>query len=147
MIIEEPFDRDLISAKEFDNVASEIPNPSSVSRINHYFDKETMRDLLALCFANAMCEPIWNTNYVSHIQVTMTKDISIGGCVGYYDDINATRSVIQNHLLQLMVLTTMEEPASFTAGDLTAEETRVLSAVRLPKDLAANAARGQYVRG
>ena len=77
----------------------------------------------------------------------MAEDIGIGGRAGYYDGIGAARDVIQNHLLQLMALTAMEEPVSFTAKDLTAEKTKVLSAVRLPKDLAANTARGQYARG
>ena len=77
----------------------------------------------------------------------MAEDIGIGGRAGYYDGIGAARDVIQNHLLQLMALTAMEEPVSFTAKDLTAEKTKVLSAVRLPKDLAANTARGQYAKG
>ena len=106
-----------------------------------------MQNLLALRFANAMYEPIWNANYVDHVQITMAEDIGIGGRAGYYDGIGAARDVIQNHLLQLMALTAMEEPVSFTAKDLTAEKTKVLSAVRLPKDLAANTARGQYAKG
>ena len=84
---------------------------------------------------------------MDHVQITMAEDIGIGGRAGYYDGIGAARDVIQNHLLQLMALTAMEEPVSFTAKDLTAEKTKVLSAVRLPKDLAANTARGQYARG
>ena len=87
------------------------------------------------------------TSYVDHVQITMAEDIGIGGRAGYYDGIGAARDVIQNHLLQLMALTAMEEPVSFTAKDLTAEKTKVLSAVRLPKDLAANTARGQYAKG
>ena len=116
-------------------------------RIDHYLGKETVQNLLALRFANAMYEPIWNANYVDHVQITMAEDIGIGGRAGYYDGIGAARDVIQNHLLQLMALTAMEEPVSFTAKDLTAEKTKVLSAVRLPKDLAANTARGQYAKG
>ncbi len=84
---------------------------------------------------------------MDHVQITMAEDIGIGGRAGYYDGIGAARDVIQNHLLQLMALTAMEEPVSFTAKDLTAEKTKVLSAVRLPKDLAANTARGQYAKG
>ena len=116
-------------------------------RIDHYLGKETVQNMLALRFANAMYEPIWNNNYVDHVQITMAEDIGVAGRAGYYDGIGAARDIIQNHLLQLMALTAMEEPVSFSAADLTAEKTKVLSAVRLPKDLAAHTARGQYAAG
>lgn len=147
VIIEKPFGHDLESAKELDRVVSEVFDPSSVFRIDHYLGKETVQNLLALRFANSMYEPIWNANYVDHVQITMAEDIGIGGRAGYYDGIGAARDVIQNHLLQLMALTAMEEPVSFSAADLTAEKTKVLSAVRLPKDLSAHTARGQYAAG
>lgn len=118
VIIEKPFGHDLASAKELDSVVSEVFDPSSVFRIDHYLGKETVQNLLALRFANAMYEPIWNANYVDHVQITMAEDIGIGGRAGYYDGIGAARDVIQNHLLQLMALTAMEEPVSFTAKDL-----------------------------
>lgn len=133
VIIEKPFGHDLASAKELDSVVSEVFDPSSVFRIDHYLGKETVQNLLALRFANAMYEPIWNANYVDHVQITMAEDIGIGGRAGYYDGIGAARDVIQNHLLQLMALTAMEEPVSFTAKDLTAEKTKVLSAVACPR--------------
>lgn len=147
VIIEKPFGHDLESAKELDRVVSEVFDPNSVFRIDHYLGKETVQNMLALRFANSMFEPIWNANYVDHVQITMAEDIGIGGRAGYYDGIGAARDVIQNHLLQLMALTAMEEPVSFAASDLTAEKTKVLSAVRLPKDLSANTARGQYAAG
>ena len=106
-----------------------------------------MQNLLALRFANQMFEPVWNANYVDHVQITMAEDIGIGGRAGYYDGIGAARDVIQNHLLQLLALTAMEEPVSFDAQDLRAEKEKVLSAVRLPKDLAKSTARGQYAAG
>ena len=80
-----------------------------------------------------MYEPIWNNNYVDHVQITHAEDIGVAGRAGYYDGIGAARDIIQNHLLQLMALTAMEEPVSFSASDLTAEKTKVLSAVRLPR--------------
>lgn len=122
-------------------------DPNSVFRIDHYLGKETVQNLLALRFANSMYEPIWNSNYVDHVQITMAEDIGVAGRAGYYDGIGAARDVIQNHLLQLLALTAMEEPVSFNARDLTDEKTKILSAVRLPKDLAAHTARGQYSAG
>ena len=106
-----------------------------------------MQNLLALRFANQLFEPVWNANYVDHVQITMAEDIGIGGRAGYYDGIGAARDVIQNHLLQLLALTAMEEPVSFDAKDLRAEKEKVLSAVRLPEDLAKATARGQYAAG
>ena len=147
VVIEKPFGHDLASAKELNRVVETLFQPQEVFRIDHYLGKETVQNMLALRFANQMFEPIWNNHYVSHVQITMAEDIGIGGRAGYYDGIGAARDVIQNHLLQLMALTAMEEPVSFTAKDLTAEKTKVLSAVRLPKDLAANTARGQYAKG
>ncbi|KFF30738.1 glucose-6-phosphate dehydrogenase [Bifidobacterium bombi] len=147
VIIEKPFGHDLQSAMELDRVVSEVFDPSSVFRIDHYLGKETVQNLLALRFANSMYEPIWNSNYVDHVQITMAEDIGIGGRAGYYDGIGAARDVIQNHLLQLMALTAMEEPVSFSAEDLTAEKKKVLSAVRLPDDLDVHTARGQYAAG
>jgi glucose-6-phosphate 1-dehydrogenase len=94
-----------------------------------------------------MFEPVWNANYVDHVQITMAEDIGIAGRAGYYDGIGAARDVIQNHLLQLLALTAMEEPVSFQAPALRAEKAKVLSAVRLMTDLARSTARGQYVAG
>ncbi|NEG69340.1 glucose-6-phosphate dehydrogenase [Bifidobacterium sp. BRDM6] len=147
VIIEKPFGHDLESAKKLDKLVSEVFDPQSVFRIDHYLGKETVQNILALRFANSMYEPIWNNNYVDHVQITMAEDIGVAGRAGYYDGIGAARDVIQNHLLQLLALTAMEEPISFAAADLTAEKTKVLSAVRLPKDLAAHTARGQYAAG
>ena len=108
---------------------------TAVFRIDHYLGKETVQNLLALRFANQLFEPVWNANYVDHVQITMAEDIGIGGRAGYYDGIGAARDVIQNHLLQLLALTAMEEPVSFDANDLRGEKEKVLSAVRLPRDL------------
>jgi glucose-6-phosphate 1-dehydrogenase len=119
----------------------------SVFRIDHYLGKETVQNILALRFANSMYEPIWNRSYVDHVQITMSEDIGIGGRAGYYDGIGAARDVIQNHLLQLLALTAMEEPVSFDADSLRQEKEKVLSAVRLPANLALGTARGQYAAG
>ncbi|MFZ5869101.1 MAG: glucose-6-phosphate dehydrogenase [Actinomycetota bacterium] len=147
VVIEKPFGHDLASARELNAVVEEVFPADSVFRIDHYLGKETVQNLLALRFANQLFEPIWNANYVDHVQVTMAEDIGIGGRAGYYDGIGAARDVIQNHLLQLLALTAMEEPVSFGADDLRAEKEKVLSAVRLPPDLSKATARGQYARG
>jgi len=147
VVIEKPFGHDLASARELNSIVGTVFPPDSVFRIDHYLGKETVQNLLALRFANQMFEPVWNANYVDHVQITMAEDIGIAGRAGYYDGIGAARDVIQNHLLQLLALTAMEEPVSFQAQELRAEKEKVLSAVRLPKDLAKSTARGQYVKG
>ena len=147
VVIEKPFGSDLKTARELNAVVESVFPPDSVFRIDHYLGKETVQNILALRFANQLYEPIWNANYVDHVQITMAEDVGVGGRAGYYDGIGAARDVIQNHLLQLLALTAMEEPVSFEASDLRAEKEKVLSAVRLPKDLGKHTARGQYSGG
>src|SRR4051794_24587868 len=116
-------------------------------RIDHYLGKETVQNILAMRFANNLFEPIWNANYVDHVQITMAEDVGIGGRAGYYDGVGAARDVIQNHLMQLMALVAMEEPTSFDAESLRAEKLKVLSSVVLPERLDLHTARGQYTAG
>jgi glucose-6-phosphate 1-dehydrogenase len=147
VVIEKPFGHDLESAVELNTMLSAVFPPNAVFRIDHYLGKETVQNLLALRFANSLFEPIWNRGYVDHVQITMAEDIGIGGRAGYYDGIGAARDVIQNHLLQLLALTAMEEPVSFEASSLRAEKEKTLSAVKIPEDLAVGTARGQYAAG
>jgi len=147
VVIEKPFGHDLASARELNNILSAVFPPEAVFRIDHYLGKETVQNLLALRFANSLFEPIWNRSYVDHVQITMAEDIGIGGRAGYYDGIGAARDVIQNHLIQLLALTAMEEPVSFSADSLRAEKEKVLSAVKIPEDMAVGTARGQYAAG
>lgn len=147
VVIEKPFGHDLASARELQEIVSSVFRPDDIFRIDHYLGKETVQNLLALRFANQLFEPIWNANYVDHVQITMAEDIGIGGRAGYYDGIGAARDVIQNHLLQLLALTAMEEPVSFDAAALRAEKEKVLSAVRVPRDIGRHTARGQYTSG
>ena len=147
VVIEKPFGHDLASARELQSIVSSVFRTDDIFRIDHYLGKETVQNLLALRFANQLFEPIWNANYVDHVQITMAEDIGIGGRAGYYDGIGAARDVIQNHLLQLLALTAMEEPVSFDAASLRAEKEKVLSAVRVPRDIARHTARGQYTAG
>ena len=147
VVIEKPFGHDLASARELNATLDGVFPPEAVFRIDHYLGKETVQNILALRFANEMYEPIWNRGYVDHVQITMAEDIGIGGRAGYYDGIGAARDVMQNHLLQLLALTAMEEPVAFDADSLRMEKEKVLSAVRLPVDLATGTARGQYAAG
>jgi len=147
VVIEKPFGHDLASARELNDVVRSAFPADSIFRIDHYLGKETVQNLLALRFANELYEPIWNRNYVDHVQITMAEDIGVGGRAGYYDGIGAARDVIQNHLLQLLALTAMEEPITFDATQLRAEKEKVLAAVTLPDDLGTATARGQYAGG
>ena len=147
VVIEKPFGSNLATAIELNDVVEAVFPPDSVFRIDHYLGKETVQNILALRFANQLFEPIWNSNFIDHVQITMAEDIGIGGRAGYYDGIGAARDVIQNHLLQLLALTAMEEPISFDATDLRMEKEKVLAAVELPRNLAEHTATGQYLGG
>ena len=147
VVIEKPFGHDLKSAQALNRTVDEVFDPGSVFRIDHYLGKETVQNLMAVRFANNLFEPIWKANYVDHVQITMAEDIGIGSRAGYYDGIGAARDVIQNHLLQAMALTAMEEPVNFDAESVRREKEKVLSAVVIPKDLSAHTARGQYAAG
>ncbi len=147
VVIEKPFGHDLKSARELNSIVNEVFPEESVFRIDHYLGKETVQNLLALRFANQLFEPIWNSNYVDHVQITMAEDIGLGGRAAYYDGIGAARDVIQNHLLQLLALTAMEEPVSFRPEELRTEKIKVLSATKLVDPLIETTARGQYEAG
>ncbi|WP_101524556.1 glucose-6-phosphate dehydrogenase [Nocardioides houyundeii] len=147
VVVEKPFGHDLESARELNEVLGEVFPSGSIFRIDHYLGKETVQNILAMRFANEMFEPLWNSNYVDHVQISMAEDVGIGGRAGYYDGIGAARDVIQNHLLQLLALVAMEEPTSFDADSLRVEKEKVLAAVVLAKPLNRTTARGQYVEG
>ena len=132
VVVEKPFGHDLESARELNDILAGVFPSGSIFRIDHYLGKETVQNILAMRFANNMFEPIWNSNYVDHVQITMAEDIGIGGRAGYYDGIGAARDVIQNHLLQLMALVAMEEPIAFDAESLRIEKQKVLASAQLP---------------
>jgi glucose-6-phosphate 1-dehydrogenase len=147
VVIEKPFGHDLQSAIELNEIVNDVFPEDSVFRIDHYLGKETVQNILALRFANQLFEPIWNSNYVDHVQITMAEDIGLGGRAGYYDGIGAARDVIQNHLLQLLAFTTLEEPVSFSSDELRTEKIKVLNAAKLVGPLEETTARGQYLGG
>ncbi|MEV0072853.1 MULTISPECIES: glucose-6-phosphate dehydrogenase [unclassified Amycolatopsis] len=147
VVIEKPFGHDLKSAKELNGIVNDVFPEESVFRIDHYLGKETVQNLLALRFANQMFEPIWNANYIDHVQITMAEDIGLGGRAGYYDGIGAARDVIQNHLLQLLALTAMDEPLSFEPKALRSEKAKVLAATMPIRPFDETTARGQYAGG
>ena len=147
VVIEKPFGHDLTSARELNKVVNSVFPEESVFRIDHYLGKETVQNILAMRFANQLFDPIWNSNYVDHVQITMAEDIGLGGRGGYYDGIGAARDVIQNHLMQLLALTAMEEPVSFHPSQLQTEKIKVLSAVKLAEPLDETTSRGQYAAG
>lgn len=147
IVVEKPFGYDTHSAQELNALVNRVFPEETVFRIDHYLGKETVQNILALRFANQLFDPIWNANYVDHVQITMAEDIGLGGRAGYYDGIGAARDVIQNHLLQLLALTAMEEPISFAPTQLQMEKIKVLSATKLVEPLDETTARGQYAAG
>jgi glucose-6-phosphate 1-dehydrogenase len=147
VVVEKPFGHDLASAKELNALVDDVFTADDVFRIDHYLGKETVQNLMALRFANQLFEPVWNSNYVDSVQITMAEDVGIGGRAGFYDVTGAARDVLQNHLLQLLALTAMEEPVEFTAEAIRTEKLKVLRAIRLPADPGAYAIRGQYQQG
>ena len=147
VVVEKPFGHDLASSIELNGLVDSVFTADDVFRIDHYLGKETVQNIMALRFANQMFEPIWNSHYVDSVQITMAEDVGIGGRAGFYDATGAARDVLQNHLLQLLALTAMEEPVEFSAESIRTEKIKVLRAITLPADLEATAVRGQYDQG
>jgi glucose-6-phosphate 1-dehydrogenase len=147
VVVEKPFGHDLASARELNEIVAKVFTEQDVFRIDHYLGKETVQNILALRFANTLFEPIWNGNYVDSVQITMAEDVGIGTRAGFYDSAGAARDVLQNHLLQLLALTAMEEPVAFDAEAIRTEKLKVLNAISLPSDLEHYAIRGQYDQG
>jgi glucose-6-phosphate 1-dehydrogenase len=145
VIVEKPFGRDLESAKALNTELQKYFEEGEVFRIDHYLGKETVQNLLALRFANGIFEPIWNRQFVDHVQITVAESIGIEGRAAFYEQAGAIRDIFQNHLLQLVALTAMEPPIDFTADSVRNEKVKVLRAMRTPDPNAV--VRGQYGRG
>lgn len=146
IIIEKPFGHDLASATELNQQVHEVFQESQVYRIDHYLGKETVQNLLVFRFANAIFEPLWNRNYIDHVQLTVSEEVGLGSRAGYYDTAGILRDMFQNHILQLLTLTAMEPPAEFNATALRDEKVKVLKAVQpiTSEQVAQYTVRAQY---
>lgn len=130
IIIEKPFGRDLQSALELNHQVHEVFPEEEVYRIDHYLGKETVQNLIVFRFANAIFEPIWNRNYIDHVQLTVAETVGVESRAGYYDTAGVGRDMLQNHLLQLLTFMAMEPPYAFDARALRDEKVKVLQALR-----------------
>ncbi|MFG0287162.1 MAG: glucose-6-phosphate dehydrogenase [Rhodopirellula sp. JB044] len=146
VIIEKPFGTDLKTAKELNASIHNVFDEEQIYRIDHYLGKETVQNIFALRFANSIFEPLWNRNYVDHIQITVAEEVVIGRRAGYYDTSGILRDMFQNHILQLMMITAMEPPARYDGTMVRDEKVKVLHAMRKMTggDFASQTIRGQY---
>ena len=149
IVIEKPFGRDLASARALDDALHAVFDESQIYRIDHYLGKETVQNLLALRFSNAIFEPLWNRRYVDHVQITVAESIGVGHRGGFYEQAGALRDIVQNHVMQVLALTLMEPPATMDAQGIRDEKVKALRAVDvLTADEVANeVVRAQYDGG
>ena len=149
IVFEKPFGHDLESAHELNQLLSGMFEEEQIYRIDHYLGKETVQNILALRFANALFEPIWNSNYIDHVQITAAETVGVEDRGGYYEQAGALRDMVQNHILQLLCMVAMEAPVSFDANEIRNKKVDVLNAIRKfnTEDVHAHAVRGQYSSG
>jgi glucose-6-phosphate 1-dehydrogenase len=149
IIVEKPFGTDLASSDRLNADLHRVFDESQIFRIDHYLGKETVQNLVALRFGNAIFEPIWNRNHVDHVQITVAEDIGVEGRGKFYEEAGTTRDIVQNHLLQLLMVTLMEPPVAFTADEVRDEKVKVLRALKpiRGEDIGRLTVRGQYAAG
>lgn len=149
IVVEKPFGHDLQSAKELNRLLTNLFDERQIYRIDHYLGKETVQNILALRFANALFEPIWNCNYIDHVQITAAETVGVEDRAGYYEQSGALRDMVQNHILQLLCMVAMEAPVSFEADEIRNKKSDVLNAIRKIKkeEVQQYAVRGQYSGG
>ncbi|MGH2914346.1 MAG: glucose-6-phosphate dehydrogenase [Solirubrobacteraceae bacterium] len=149
IVVEKPFGYDLASARALNAQLLEVLEEDQIFRIDHYLGKETVQNLMALRFANALFEPVWNRNFIDQVQITAAEDIGIGGRADYYERSGALRDLVQNHMLQLLALLAMEPPTAFDANRLRDEKLKVLEAIVPPsvEEVRSMALRAQYAPG
>ena len=146
VVIEKPFGTDLESARKLNDELHKMLNEDQIYRIDHYLGKETVQNILVSRFANTIFEPLWNRNYIDHVEITVAETVGVGHRAGYYDSVGVLRDMFQNHLLQLVTLVGMEPPASFQADALRNEKVKVLHSIQPfdDKNIALSTVRGQY---
>ncbi|MFP6676045.1 MAG: glucose-6-phosphate dehydrogenase [Pirellulaceae bacterium] len=146
IVIEKPFGTDLKSARDLNAHVHGVFAEKQVYRIDHYLGKETVQNLMVLRFANSIFEPIWNRDYIDHVQITVAESVTVEGRGGYYEQSGVLRDMFQNHLLQLLMITAMEAPVRFEADMVRDEKVKVLRAIRSLSgaDFASDTVRGQY---
>jgi glucose-6-phosphate 1-dehydrogenase len=149
LVIEKPFGKDLSSAQILNRIVQKVCREEQIYRIDHYLGKETVQNLMVFRFANAIFEPLWNRNYIDHVQITVAETVGVEERAGYYETSGALRDMVQNHLLQLFCLTAMEAPNALNADSIRNEKVKVLQATHLAdtKNLEYSAIRGQYSSG
>ncbi len=149
IIIEKPFGRDLESARTLNNEIAKAFEEWQVYRIDHYLGKETVQNIMAFRFANGIFEPLWNRNYIDHVQITAAESLGVEDRGGYYEEAGALRDMIQNHVLQVMALVAMEPPTTFDANAVRDERVKVMRAIRPVKaeEVDDYFVRGQYDAG
>jgi glucose-6-phosphate 1-dehydrogenase len=149
VIIEKPFGTDLASARELNRIVNDAFDESQTYRIDHFLGKETAQNILVLRFANAIFEPLWNTRYIDHLQITAAETLGVEGRAGYYEKAGSLRDMVQNHLLQLLCLVAMEAPTDLRADSIRDEKVKVVRALRriIGSEVAKNVVRAQYTEG
>jgi glucose-6-phosphate 1-dehydrogenase len=149
LVVEKPFGHDLASAKELNRALLAVFAERQIFRIDHYLGKETVQNMLVLRFGNGIFEPLWNRSYIDNVQITAAEDIGIGTRAEYYDRSGALRDIVQNHLLQLLTILSMEPPVSFSADEVRNEKVKILHAIKppTPEEVAHRAVRAQYAAG
>jgi glucose-6-phosphate 1-dehydrogenase len=149
LVVEKPYGRDLESAKRLDAALHEAFPEEDIFRIDHYMGKETVQNVLALRFANAIFEPVWNRRYVESVQITVAEELGVEHRGGFYETAGAMRDIVQNHVMQVLALTLMEPPARIDAQGIRDEKVKLLRAVMVPTvdEAVTRAVRGQYTAG